>query len=58
MQLPKDPIILYSYVNTKLRNDFESLDDMCEQMGFDKQEIVEKLTAAGFEYCDKLNKFF
>ena len=27
--LPNDPIILLSYVNTKLRDDYADLDDLC-----------------------------
>ncbi|MDE6238432.1 MAG: DUF4250 domain-containing protein, partial [Muribaculaceae bacterium] len=31
--LPQDPFILLSYVNTKLRDDYSSLDSMCEDLG-------------------------
>ncbi len=55
--LPKDPFMLLSYVNTQLRDNYESLDEMCASMDLDKEEIVSKLSGAGFEYVQDLNKF-
>lgn len=56
--LPQDPFILLSYVNTKLRDDYPSLDLMCEDLGLDRQFIETKLGEAGFEYSAENNKFF
>ena len=57
MDLPKDPMMLYSVVNTKLRDYYHSLDDLCDDMGVSKDELESTLRAAGFEYNDELNKF-
>ena len=46
--LPKDPIMLLSFVNMKLRDFYGSLDAFCEEMDADKQELTEKLAAAGY----------
>ena len=35
--LPTDPNILYSYLNTKLRNDYSSIAALCDDM--DEDEI-------------------
>lgn len=57
MNLPKDPILLYSIVNTKLRDCYSSLDDLCGDMCQCKEEIISILRSAGFEYNEELNKF-
>ena len=56
--LPTDPFILLSYVNTKLRDDYSSLDKMCEDLDIDRSELEKKLGDAGFEYSEENNKFF
>ena len=55
--LPKDPIILLSYINTLLRDNYSSLEELCKSLDVDKQEIVEKLKAVNYEYNEELNKF-
>ena len=55
---PKDPIMLMSWVNMKLRDFYPSLETMCEDLGIPLDELVEKLSAAGFEYNAQLNKFW
>ena len=57
MDLPKDPMMLYSVVNTKLRDYYSSLEAMCEDMDLSQKELEETLRAAGFEYNKELNKF-
>lgn len=49
--------MLLSYVNTMLRDKYESLDELCDDLGESKADITAKLSAAGFEYEEKLNKF-
>ena len=41
--IPKDPMILLSFVNLKLRDFYSSLDDMCQAMNLDKSELEKKL---------------
>ena len=55
---PKDPIMLMSWVNMKLRDFYPSLETMCEDLEIPLDELVEKLSAAGFEYNAQLNKFW
>lgn len=57
MELPKDPMMLYSVVNTKLRDYYSSLEVLCEDMEISQKELEESLAAAGFIYDQKLNKF-
>ena len=46
--LPKDPVLLLSVVNTKLRDRYLTLDDLCEDMQADKDEITNKLKGIGY----------
>nr|WP_296194438.1 DUF4250 domain-containing protein [uncultured Anaerobutyricum sp.] len=56
-QLPQDPIMLYSIINTKLRDFYSSLEVLCEDMNVDKEELKEKLATVGFEYNEDQNQF-
>ena len=42
----------------KLRDFYDSLDELCEDMEIDRIELEKKLNAAGFEYNSDLNKFW
>ena len=55
--LPNDPVILLSAVNMKLRDFYSSLDQLCEDLNEDKQEIVKKLAAIDYEYDASTNQF-
>lgn len=58
MELPKDPMMLFSFINMKLRYFYPSLDALCQDMQVSKEEIVNKLKAVGFEYNPEQNKFW
>ncbi len=55
--LPKDPVMLLSFVNTKLRDYYDSLDKFCDDLDADKAEIENKLGAMGYHYDSAQNKF-
>ena len=55
--LPKDPMILYSVLNMKLRDFYPSLDALCDDMDEDKQRIIEAMAAVGFRYDPDRNAF-
>ena len=57
MGLPTDPIMLYSVVNTKLRDEYPNLKKLCEDMNINEEDIVERLKMADFEYDEELNQF-
>ena len=56
MELPKDPMILYSLLNVKLRDFYYNLDALCEDMDIDKVELEERLFVAGFRYNEEMNR--
>ena len=56
--LPEDPMILFSFINTKLRDNYASLDELCDDMHISKVDLVAKLGSVGFEYNPQQNKFW
>ena len=58
MDLPQDPMMLFSVINMNLRDKYPSLDALCKAMDVDKAALVAKLKAAGFEYSPEYNKFW
>ena len=48
--IPKDPVMLLSYVNTQLRDFYGTLEALCEDKGLDREELVEKLASIEYEY--------
>jgi hypothetical protein len=57
MKIPKDPHILLSYVNTKLRDEYHSLDDLCKSLNIDRNHIESELAAIEYTYTKELNRF-
>ena len=57
MKLPNDPILLMSVLNTKLRDEYSSLEELCKALGLEQQQLEEKLRAAGFTYRSEQNQF-
>ena len=55
--LPQDDFILLSYINTKLRDEYDSLESLCEGLELDLQEVTARLGALGYTYREDLNKF-
>lgn len=55
--LPQDPVILCSVVNTKLRDQYDSLEALCEDMDADQEQLVQTLGAIGYAYHEELNQF-
>ncbi len=57
MDLDMDVNMLLSVVNTKLRNHYESVEDLCKTENIDENELREKLKKAGFTYNAARNQF-
>ena len=51
--LPKDPVMLLSVVNTNLRDFYSNLDEFCKAKDADKQEIIEKLNMIEYTYDEE-----
>ncbi len=57
MSLPIDPAILLSFINTKLRDEYPSLDELCMSLCVSREEIENKLMAIGYVYSEETNSF-
>ena len=57
MQLPIDDVILLSFVNTKLRDVYSSLSDLCADFGAEEEEVLARLAALGYVYNEEQNAF-
>jgi len=55
--LPQDPVMLLSYVNMKLRDQYDSLESMCEDLDISMNEIIEKLKNIDYIYDNEKNQF-
>ena len=56
-QLPRDPAILLSYINTKLRNEGVTLAEFCREIDADEREIRDVLSEIGYTYHEARNRF-
>ncbi len=57
MTIPKDPAILLSFTNTKLRDFYPSLDELCREMEIEKDKLTEKLAKIDYHYEPTVNRF-
>ena len=56
--IPSDPMILFSFINMKLRDEFSSLDELCATLDIEREWLEDKLSSVGFEYSPDNNKFW
>ena len=56
--IPSDPMMLLSFINMKLRDQYDSLDELCASIDIDRSELESRLAEAGFEYNPQQNKFW
>lgn len=57
MSLPKDPVMLLSVVNTKLRDYYANLEELAEAEGVTAEEIERKLETINYMYNKDQNRF-
>lgn len=55
--LPKDPVILLSVVNTRLRDCCDCLASLCAQNDISPEELCQTLAAIGYHYDREQNQF-
>ncbi len=57
MALPKDPVMLLSFVNTQLRDNYSSLKELAAAYTVDEKDIADKLAQIDYKYDESLNQF-
>ena len=55
--MPKDPVMLLSYVNTQLRDFYPSLAEFCAAMQTEESDLREKLALIDYEYDEKTSLY-
>ncbi len=56
-QLPQDPVLCLSVVNTKLRDHYKNLDLLCDDLQIEKAQLMDKLAMIDYEYDTAKNQF-
>ncbi len=57
MTVPKDPIMLLSYINTQLRDIYPSIEELCDALGLEQEDLEKKLSKTGYRYDPSVNQF-
>ena len=57
MPIPSDPFLLLSFLNTRLRDCYTSLDALCDDLQADRAALEKKMAAIGYTYLPALNQF-
>ncbi len=57
-EFPKDPAILMSFLNMKLRDFYSNLDELCDDLAIDRRALEDYLAANNLEYNAELNKIW
>ncbi|MDE5998277.1 MAG: DUF4250 domain-containing protein [Muribaculaceae bacterium] len=55
--LPKDPAMLVSFINMKLRDEYRTLEDFCAVYGLDESKLKSQLEAEGFDWKPDCRQF-
>ena len=55
--LPEDPAILLSFVNMKLRDEYEDLSDLCAALEIKENYLTVKLASVGYRYDPVTRQF-
>ena len=55
--IPKDPAMLLSFINLKLRDYYASLEKLCDDLDIDQTEIEDKLSSIDYHYDKEKNQF-
>lgn len=55
--IPQEPVMLLSYINLKLRDFYDSLQSLCDDIDVSESEITEKLASINYHYDEEKNQF-
>ncbi len=55
--LPKDPAMLMSFINMKLRDEYRTLEDFCAVYGIDETKLKAQMEVSGFEWMPGIRQF-
>ena len=55
--IPKDPVMLLSYINTQLRDNYDSLEALCSDRDIDLETLIRTLDSIDYQYDKEKNQF-
>lgn len=55
--LPKDPVMLMSFINMKMRDEYRTLEDFCASYSLDEAKLKAEMTANGFDWNPQTRQF-
>jgi hypothetical protein len=55
--IPKDPVMLLSYVNTQLRDFYPSLSELCKALDIEQEQLCQTLETIDYHYDSETNRF-
>lgn len=55
--IPNDPVMLLSFINMKLRDQYSSLEAFCDDFDVSESDIKDKLKNIGYTYNKNNNQF-
>ena len=55
--IPQYPVMLLSFINLKLRDYYGSLEQLCDDLEVNEQEIRDKLASIDYHYNEERNQF-
>lgn len=55
--LPKNPVMLLSFINMKLRDQYDSLESLCEDLGAEEKDVIQILEKIDYHYDRTTNQF-
>lgn len=56
-QVPKDPVMLMSYLNTQLRDHYSTWEECCKSLNLEKEQIEKTLKQIDYVYDPERNQF-
>lgn len=56
-QLPKDPVMLLSFINTRLRDQYKDLDQLCQSLDISRAQLEQRLADIDYSYNPQSNQF-
>ena len=55
--IPKDPVMLLSYLNTQLRDFYPDMDELCRALVLDRKTVDEAMASIDYAYDSAKNQY-
>ena len=55
--VPNDPVMLLSFLNMKLRDEYHSLTRLCDDLDLNKEDIILKMMSIDYRYDPTAKQF-